>query len=173
MPLHSLECLGDNYIRSCKLLPDGRTLIVGGETNTLYLWDLHTVSVWGEEGGGEGGGENGGRRGEGGEGRRKEVGRRERGEREEGEEDCWFTKFMFYSFPFLFPSSPSPPSPLPLPSLSSSPLLSLLPFSVVCVQSPPQIKAQLPSNATACYALAVSADGKVRDVTSAACHTNI
>ncbi|XP_003391306.1 PREDICTED: protein groucho-1-like, partial [Amphimedon queenslandica] len=24
----------------CKLLPDGRTLIVGGETNTLYLWDL-------------------------------------------------------------------------------------------------------------------------------------
>uniref|UniRef100_A0A1X7TI10 Anaphase-promoting complex subunit 4-like WD40 domain-containing protein n=3 Tax=Amphimedon queenslandica TaxID=400682 RepID=A0A1X7TI10_AMPQE len=39
-PLHNLECLGDNYIRSCKLLPDGRTLIVGGETITLYLWDL-------------------------------------------------------------------------------------------------------------------------------------
>ena len=61
MPLHSLKCLGDNYIRSCKLLPDGRTLIVGGETNTLYLWDLHNVSVW-----------------EGGEGRRE---RREEGNR--------------------------------------------------------------------------------------------
>lgn len=67
-PLHTLDCLGDNYIRSCKLLPDGRTLIVGGETNTLYLWDLGA--------------------------------------------------------------------------------------------STPQIKAQLPSSATACYALAVSADGK-------------
>ena len=44
-PLHTLECLGDNYIRSCKLLPDGRTLIVGGETNTLYMWDLASVSV--------------------------------------------------------------------------------------------------------------------------------
>ena len=43
---------------------------------------------------------------------------------------------------------------------------------VVCVQSPPQIKAQLPSNATACYALAVSADGKVRDVTSTVCYAN-
>ena len=44
-PVHSLECLGDNYIRSCKLLPDGRTLIVGGETNTLYMWDLAAVSL--------------------------------------------------------------------------------------------------------------------------------
>jgi WD40 repeat protein len=43
-PLHNLECLGDNYIRSCKLLPHGRTLIVGGETNTLYMWDLGSVS---------------------------------------------------------------------------------------------------------------------------------
>ena len=42
-PIHSLDCLGDNYIRSCKLLPDGRTLIVGGETNTLYMWDLAAV----------------------------------------------------------------------------------------------------------------------------------
>lgn len=67
-PLHTLDCLGDNYIRSCKLLPDGRTLIVGGETNTLYMWDLAAAT--------------------------------------------------------------------------------------------PTIKAQLPSNATACYALAVSADGK-------------
>lgn len=44
-PRNTLECLGDNYIRSCKLLPDGRTLIVGGETNTLYLWDLGAVSL--------------------------------------------------------------------------------------------------------------------------------
>ena len=40
-PVHTLDCLGDNYIRSCKLLPpDGRTLIVGGETSTLYMLDL-------------------------------------------------------------------------------------------------------------------------------------
>ena len=45
-PVHTLDCLGDNYIRSCKLLVDGQTLIVGGETNTLYLWDLNTVSVF-------------------------------------------------------------------------------------------------------------------------------
>ena len=44
-PLHCLECLGDNYIRSCKLLPDGQTLIVGGETNTLHMWDLAAVST--------------------------------------------------------------------------------------------------------------------------------
>ncbi|XP_041918571.1 LOW QUALITY PROTEIN: transducin-like enhancer protein 3-B [Alosa sapidissima] len=30
----------DNYIRSCKLLPDGVTLIVGGEASTLTIWDL-------------------------------------------------------------------------------------------------------------------------------------
>ena len=30
----------DNYIRSCRLLPDGRTLIVGGEASTLTIWDL-------------------------------------------------------------------------------------------------------------------------------------
>ncbi len=29
----------DNYIRSCKILPDGRTLIVGGEASTLSIWD--------------------------------------------------------------------------------------------------------------------------------------
>ncbi|MED6245322.1 Transducin-like enhancer protein 1 [Ataeniobius toweri] len=32
----------DNYIRSCKLLSDGRTLIVGGEASTLSIWDLAT-----------------------------------------------------------------------------------------------------------------------------------
>jgi len=30
----------DNYIRSVKLLPDGRTLIVGGEASNLCIWDL-------------------------------------------------------------------------------------------------------------------------------------
>ncbi|KAH9413035.1 TLE family member transcriptional corepressor groucho [Dermatophagoides pteronyssinus] len=36
-----LDCLPrDNYIRSCKLLPDNRTLIVGGEASTITIWDL-------------------------------------------------------------------------------------------------------------------------------------
>lgn len=39
-PISTLECLRDNYIRSCRLLPDGRTLIVGGEASTLTIWDL-------------------------------------------------------------------------------------------------------------------------------------
>merc|ERR1712198_50479 len=30
----------ENYIRSIKLLPDGRTLVVGGEASTLSIWDL-------------------------------------------------------------------------------------------------------------------------------------
>lgn len=30
----------DNYIRSVKLLPDARTLIVGGEASNLSIWDL-------------------------------------------------------------------------------------------------------------------------------------
>ncbi|XP_057599312.1 transducin-like enhancer protein 1 [Hippopotamus amphibius kiboko] len=40
-PVPQLDCLNrDNYIRSCKLLPDGCTLIVGGEASTLSIWDL-------------------------------------------------------------------------------------------------------------------------------------
>ncbi|XP_066492735.1 transducin-like enhancer protein 2 isoform X2 [Tiliqua scincoides] len=40
-PIAQLDCLNrDNYIRSCKLLPDGRSLIVGGEASTLSIWDL-------------------------------------------------------------------------------------------------------------------------------------
>lgn len=35
----------DNYIRSIKLLQDGRTLIVGGEASTLSIWDLAAVSI--------------------------------------------------------------------------------------------------------------------------------
>lgn len=38
--LSSVQQNRDNYIRSCKLLPDGRTLIVGGEASTLTIWDL-------------------------------------------------------------------------------------------------------------------------------------
>jgi groucho len=34
----------DNYIRSCKLLPDNRTLIVGGEASTICIWDLAAPS---------------------------------------------------------------------------------------------------------------------------------
>ncbi|XP_032809329.1 transducin-like enhancer protein 4 isoform X3 [Petromyzon marinus] len=40
-PVSQLDCLNrENYIRSCKLLPDGRTLIVGGEASTISIWDL-------------------------------------------------------------------------------------------------------------------------------------
>ncbi|XP_054837618.1 transducin-like enhancer protein 2 isoform X2 [Eublepharis macularius] len=40
-PIAQLDCLNrDNYIRSCKLLPDSRSLIVGGEASTLSIWDL-------------------------------------------------------------------------------------------------------------------------------------
>lgn len=40
-PISQLDCLQrDNYIRSVKLLPDGRTLIVGGEASNLSIWDL-------------------------------------------------------------------------------------------------------------------------------------
>ncbi|PAA66410.1 hypothetical protein BOX15_Mlig002486g1 [Macrostomum lignano] len=39
--VHSLDCLQrDHYIRSVRLLHDGRTLIVGGEASTLCIWDL-------------------------------------------------------------------------------------------------------------------------------------
>ncbi|XP_066141044.1 protein groucho-like isoform X4 [Euwallacea fornicatus] len=40
-PISQLDCLKkNNYIRSVKLLPDGRTLIVGGEASNLCIWDL-------------------------------------------------------------------------------------------------------------------------------------
>lgn len=35
-----LPCLRDTYIRSCKLFPDDRILMVGGETSTLSVWDV-------------------------------------------------------------------------------------------------------------------------------------
>ncbi|XP_030075396.1 transducin-like enhancer protein 2 isoform X2 [Microcaecilia unicolor] len=44
-PVAQLDCLNrDNYIRSCKLLPDGHSLIVGGEASTLSVWDLAAVT---------------------------------------------------------------------------------------------------------------------------------
>lgn len=40
-PVWQLDYLNrDNYIHSCKLLPDGCTLIVGGEASSLSIWDL-------------------------------------------------------------------------------------------------------------------------------------
>nr|CAH8856590.1 unnamed protein product [Trichobilharzia regenti] len=41
----SLECLQrDKYIRSIKLTQDGKTLVVGGESSTLSIWDLGQAS---------------------------------------------------------------------------------------------------------------------------------
>lgn len=40
-PIKTLDCLQrDNYIRSVKLLQDGKTLVVGGEASTITIWDL-------------------------------------------------------------------------------------------------------------------------------------
>ncbi|XP_029104822.1 transducin-like enhancer protein 4 [Scleropages formosus] len=40
-PVSQLDCLNrDIYIRSCKLLSDEQTLIMGGEDGTLSIWDL-------------------------------------------------------------------------------------------------------------------------------------
>lgn len=39
-PILNLECLQDSYIRSCKLFPDDSTLIVGGESEIVCIWDL-------------------------------------------------------------------------------------------------------------------------------------
>lgn len=40
-PITDFRCLGDdNYVRSMKLLPDGNTLLVGGESKTVSVWDL-------------------------------------------------------------------------------------------------------------------------------------
>jgi len=43
--ISTLECLKDNYIRSCKLFSDGSTLIVGGEASTITVWDLNTRTI--------------------------------------------------------------------------------------------------------------------------------
>ena len=43
-PAYQLDCLSENYIRSCKLLPDGKSLVVGGEADSLFIWDLAAVS---------------------------------------------------------------------------------------------------------------------------------
>lgn len=42
--LTKIDCgIGDNYVRSCKLLPDNNTLLVGGESPYVCVIDL-TVS---------------------------------------------------------------------------------------------------------------------------------
>uniref|UniRef100_A0A1I7UL74 TLE_N domain-containing protein n=1 Tax=Caenorhabditis tropicalis TaxID=1561998 RepID=A0A1I7UL74_9PELO len=41
-PISSLDCLKENYIRSCKLFEDGNTILIGGEASTVALWDLTT-----------------------------------------------------------------------------------------------------------------------------------
>ncbi|CAF1178491.1 unnamed protein product [Rotaria sordida] len=44
-PIGQFECLSrDAYIRSVKLLPDGQTLIVGGEASNISIWDLNLTS---------------------------------------------------------------------------------------------------------------------------------
>uniref|UniRef100_A0A915DEN1 Uncharacterized protein n=1 Tax=Ditylenchus dipsaci TaxID=166011 RepID=A0A915DEN1_9BILA len=43
--LSTLECLQDSYIRSCKLFEDNSTLIVGGESETVCIWDVHTEKI--------------------------------------------------------------------------------------------------------------------------------
>lgn len=44
-PVAELACLPpDAYVRSCKLLPDGKKLIVGGEVPPISVWDLASGS---------------------------------------------------------------------------------------------------------------------------------
>ena len=38
--ISTLPCLNENYIRSVKLMKDGTTLIVGGETSNIAVFDL-------------------------------------------------------------------------------------------------------------------------------------
>uniref|UniRef100_A0A183CKE8 WD_REPEATS_REGION domain-containing protein n=1 Tax=Globodera pallida TaxID=36090 RepID=A0A183CKE8_GLOPA len=44
-PVNTFQCLTGSYVRSCKLFPDASTLIVGGETRTLCVWDLNSEKV--------------------------------------------------------------------------------------------------------------------------------
>lgn len=40
-PIAQIPCLSpENYVRSCKLLPGGKKLVVGGETPPITVWDL-------------------------------------------------------------------------------------------------------------------------------------
>jgi groucho len=43
-PLAELPCLGDKFVRSCKLTNDGSTIIVGGEASSLVIWELNDSS---------------------------------------------------------------------------------------------------------------------------------
>ena len=43
IPIAQLECLKrESYIRSCRLLPDKHSMLVGGEASSLSLWDIAT-----------------------------------------------------------------------------------------------------------------------------------
>ncbi|CAH8540316.1 unnamed protein product [Dicrocoelium dendriticum] len=45
LPMFTLDCLQrDKYVRSIKLTNDGRTLLVGGESSILSIWDLGSSS---------------------------------------------------------------------------------------------------------------------------------
>ncbi|KAI0217339.1 Transducin-like enhancer protein 3 [Massospora cicadina] len=40
LSLESMWSLKDNYIRACRISPDGKTLVVGGESDKIVLWDI-------------------------------------------------------------------------------------------------------------------------------------
>ena len=40
-PVSYFNCLNsDSYIRSCKLIKEGNSLLVGGESSSISMWDL-------------------------------------------------------------------------------------------------------------------------------------
>ncbi|KAI6241212.1 Transcription factor unc-37 [Aphelenchoides fujianensis] len=44
--LQTIDCnIQNNYVRSCKLLPDNKTLLVGGESSSVVVIDLETAKV--------------------------------------------------------------------------------------------------------------------------------
>ncbi|XP_065197831.1 transducin-like enhancer protein 1 [Sycon ciliatum] len=47
-PLSQFDILDESYIRSCKMLPDGKTMIVGGESTKLAIYDIEGMRPVGE-----------------------------------------------------------------------------------------------------------------------------
>uniref|UniRef100_A0A1I7YXU7 WD_REPEATS_REGION domain-containing protein n=1 Tax=Steinernema glaseri TaxID=37863 RepID=A0A1I7YXU7_9BILA len=45
MSVLNIDCLKDNYIRSCKLFQDGSTLLVGGEAQNIAVYDVQTERI--------------------------------------------------------------------------------------------------------------------------------
>ena len=35
------SCFNDDYIRKCKLINDGNSLLIGGESTSVSVWDLN------------------------------------------------------------------------------------------------------------------------------------